>query len=56
MPYGGLSSRQTGVGSQSAVLLLVVLLFSGAIAARLAWLQLLHGPEYRPWPMKIAFA
>lgn len=47
MPYGGLSSRQTGVGSQSAVLLLVVLLFSGAIAARLAWLQLLHGPEYR---------
>jgi penicillin-binding protein 2 len=47
MGYGGLSSRQTGVGAQSAVLLLVVLLFSGAIAARLAWLQLLHGPEYR---------
>jgi len=47
MAYGGMSSRQTGVGSQSAVLLLVVLLFSGAIAARLAWLQLLHGPEYR---------
>ena len=47
MRYGGLSSRQTGVGSQSAVLLLVVLLFSGAIAARLAWLQLLHGPEYK---------
>jgi len=47
MGYGGLSSRQTGVGSQSAVLLLVVLLFSGAIAARLAWLQLLHGPEYK---------
>ncbi len=47
MAYGGLSSRQTGVGSQSAVLLLVVLLVSGAIAARLAWLQLLHGPEYR---------
>ncbi|MFZ0408094.1 MAG: penicillin-binding protein 2 [Cyanobium sp.] len=42
-----MSSRQTGVGSQSAVLLLVVLLFSGAIAARLAWLQLLHGAEYR---------
>jgi len=47
MAYGGMSSRQTGVGSQSAVLLLVVLLFSGAIAARLAWLQLLHGPEYK---------
>ena len=47
MGYGGMSSRHTGVGSQSAVLLLVVLLLSGAIAARLAWLQLLHGPEYR---------
>ena len=47
MGYGGLSSRQTGVGAQPALLLLVVLLFSGAIAARLAWLQLLHGPEYR---------
>jgi hypothetical protein len=39
MGYGGMSSRHTGVGSQSAVLLLVVLLLSGAIAARLAWLQ-----------------
>ena len=44
--YGG-SARHTGVGSQQAVLLVVVLLFSGAIVSRLAWLQLLHGGEYR---------
>lgn len=44
--YGG-SSRHTGIGSQQTVLLLVVLLFSGAIVSRLAWLQLLHGREYR---------
>lgn len=44
--YGG-SSRHTGVGSQQTVLLLLVLLISGAIVTRLAWLQLLHGHEYR---------
>ncbi|MFM7087433.1 MAG: penicillin-binding protein 2 [Cyanobium sp.] len=43
----GGSSRHTGVGSQAAVLLLVLLLFSAAIVARLAWLQLLHGHEFR---------
>ena len=41
------SSRQTGVGSQPAVLLLIILLFSGAMVGRLAWLQLLHGAEYK---------
>ena len=43
----GSSARHTGVGSQSTVLLVVVLLFSGAIVSRLAWLQLLHGSEYK---------
>ncbi|MFN9694600.1 MAG: penicillin-binding protein 2, partial [Synechococcaceae cyanobacterium] len=40
-------TRRTGVGSQAAVLLAVILLVAGAIATRLAWLQLLHGPENR---------
>jgi penicillin-binding protein 2 len=35
------------VGSQAAVLLLLVLAFSGAMLARLGWLQLLHGQDYR---------
>jgi penicillin-binding protein 2 len=44
--YGG-PSRHTGVGSQPTLLLLLVLLFSSAIVGRLAWLQLLHGSEFR---------
>jgi len=44
--FGG-STRHTGVGPQPGVLLLVLLLFCGAIVGRLAWLQLLHGPEFR---------
>lgn len=40
-------TRRSGVGSQAAVLLAVILLAAGAIAARLAWLQLLHGAENR---------
>lgn len=44
--YGN-STRHTGVGSQATVLLLVVVLLSGAIVSRLAWLQLLHGRDYR---------
>ncbi|MEI8251022.1 MAG: penicillin-binding protein 2 [Synechococcus sp. ELA057] len=44
--FGG-STRHTGVGSQSGVLLLVLLLFCSAIVGRLAWLQLLHGEEFR---------
>ncbi len=39
--------RHTGVGAQSGVLFLVVLLFSGAMVARLAWLQLVQGRAYR---------
>ncbi|MFN9618328.1 MAG: penicillin-binding protein 2 [Synechococcaceae cyanobacterium] len=40
-------TRHSGVGAQPALLLLLVLLVSGAITARLAWLQLLHGAENR---------
>jgi penicillin-binding protein 2 len=39
--------RHTGIGAQAGVLFLVVLLFSGAMVARLAWLQLVHGRQYR---------
>ena len=41
------ASRHTGMGRQPALLLAVVLLFCGAMVARLAWLQLLHGTENR---------
>lgn len=47
MAFGSASSRHTGMGRQSALLLAVVLLLSGAMVARLAWLQLLHGAENR---------
>ena len=47
MAFGSAASRHTGMGRQSALLLAVVLLFSGAMVARLAWLQLLHGAENR---------
>ena len=47
MAFGPATSRHTGMGRQSALLLAVVLLFSGAMVARLAWLQLLHGAENR---------
>ena len=47
MAFGPAASRHTGMGHQSALLLAVVLLFSGAMVARLAWLQLLHGAENR---------
>jgi len=43
----GSHARHTGVGSQQTVLLLLVLLFSGAIITRLGWLQLLHGHDFR---------
>ena len=45
--FYGSSTRQSGVGSQATVLVLVILVFSGAIVSRLAWLQLLHGRDYR---------
>ncbi|MEB3171482.1 MAG: penicillin-binding protein 2 [Synechococcaceae cyanobacterium] len=40
-------TRHTGVGPQPALLLVLVLLVSGAITSRLAWLQLIHGAENR---------
>lgn len=47
MGYGPASARHSGMGQQPAWLLAVVLLFSGAMVARLAWLQLVHGHENR---------
>jgi penicillin-binding protein 2 len=41
------TTRQCGMGRQPAWLLAVVLLFTGAMGLRLAWLQLLHGAENR---------
>ena len=45
----GLASgaRHSGMGQQPLWLLVVVLLFSGAMVSRLAWLQLRHGAENR---------
>jgi penicillin-binding protein 2 len=40
-------SRHCGMGQQPAALMLILLLFSSAMVARLAWLQLLHGSENR---------
>jgi penicillin-binding protein 2 len=47
MAYGSVAARQCGKGRQPAWLLALVLLFSGAMVARLAWLQLVHGQENR---------
>jgi penicillin-binding protein 2 len=47
MALGPGASRHSGLGSQPAWLLAVVLLFSGAMVVRLAWLQLVHGAENR---------
>lgn len=47
MAFGPGGSRHTGMGRQPVLLLAVVLLFSGAMVARLAWLQLAHGAENR---------
>lgn len=41
------SARRTGLAHQSAWLMAVMLLCGGAIVARLAWLQLLHGAQFR---------
>jgi penicillin-binding protein 2 len=46
MAYGQ-AGRHSGMGQQPVLLLVVVLLFSGAMVARLAWLQLVHGAENR---------
>ncbi|MEB3165341.1 MAG: penicillin-binding protein 2 [Cyanobacteriota bacterium] len=47
MVYVPGTSRHTGIGSQAAWLMAVVIAFSGAITARLAWLQLVHGRDHR---------
>ena len=39
--------RQAGLRQQPLVLLCVVLMFSGAMTARLVWMQLLEGPRFR---------
>ncbi|MFN9621573.1 MAG: penicillin-binding protein 2 [Cyanobacteriota bacterium] len=41
------TARRTGLARQSVWLMAVVLVFGGAILTRLAWLQLLHGAEFR---------
>ncbi len=44
---GLIQQRQTGLRQQPLVLLLVVLLFCGAMVSRLVWMQLLEGARYR---------
>ena len=46
-PLGRANQRHSGLGQQPKVLLALVLLFSGAMVARLTWLQLLEGARYR---------
>ncbi|MFN9385461.1 MAG: penicillin-binding protein 2 [Cyanobacteriota bacterium] len=46
-PLASGSSRQTGVGHQPGVLMTFVLFCCLAIFGRLAWLQLLHGAEFK---------
>ncbi|CAK6701933.1 penicillin-binding protein 2 [Synechococcus sp. CBW1002] len=47
MAMGPASVRHSGMGQQPLWLLLLVLACCSAMGARLAWLQLLHGPEFR---------
>ena len=44
---GSIQQRHTGLRQQPLVLLLLVLLFCGAMVARLVWMQLLEGSRYR---------
>jgi penicillin-binding protein 2 len=44
---GSIQQRQTGLRQQPLVLLLVVLMFCGAMVSRLVWMQLLEGARYR---------
>ena len=44
---GTIQQRQTGLRQQPLVLLLVVLIFCGAMVSRLVWMQLLEGARYR---------
>lgn len=41
------AARRTGLAHQAGWLMLLVMLFGGAIVARLAWLQLLHGADFK---------
>ena len=45
MVFGSSTQRHSGMGKQPALLLAVVLVFGGAMVARLAWLQLVQGAE-----------
>ncbi|MCT0224937.1 penicillin-binding protein 2 [Synechococcus sp. CS-1328] len=47
MAIGQASVRHSGMGQQPLWLLLLVLACCSAMGARLVWLQLLHGPEFR---------
>lgn len=44
---GRATQRHTGLKQQPMLLLVLVLLCSGAMIARLSWLQLIHGARYR---------
>ena len=44
---GSSQQRQTGLRQQPIVLLVVVLLFCGAMVSRLVWMQLLEGARFR---------
>ncbi|HGY5533501.1 MAG TPA: penicillin-binding protein 2, partial [Prochlorococcus sp.] len=46
-PLGSVSHRHSGLAQQPKVLLALVLLFCGAMVARLTWLQVLEGARYR---------
>ena len=46
-PQGRATQRQTGLQQQPLVLLLLILLFCGAMAARLVWMQLLEHNRFR---------
>ncbi len=47
MAFGPAPARHSGMGSQPAWLLALVVLLGAAMVSRLAWLQLLHGSENR---------
>ena len=46
-PLRSANHRHSGLGQQPKVLLALVLLFCGAMVARLSWLQLIQGARYR---------
>ena len=40
-------TRRTGLAHQAFWLMMLMLLLGGAMVARLAWLQLLHGADFK---------